>query len=93
MPSVVHLLVLVFVLGTAGPAMATYSIVAADRQTGEVGGASASCVGTTDLGRIYSSVPGLGVFHAQALLGSPTRAQGLALLAEGQAPADVLRPI
>jgi uncharacterized Ntn-hydrolase superfamily protein len=67
-------------------ARATYSVVAVDRVTNEVGGVSASCVGNTDLRQIYGSVPGMGVVHAQALLGSPGRDRAVELLMDGVAP-------
>jgi uncharacterized Ntn-hydrolase superfamily protein len=52
-------------------AHATYSIVAVDTSTREVGGAGTSCVGALSVRVIYGSVPGKGAVHAQALLGGP----------------------
>src|SRR5687768_9419933 len=63
-------LTLVLVLA-ATPAHATYSIVATDSQTRQVGGAGTSCVGSLSVRVIYGSVPGKGAVHAQASLGGP----------------------
>ena len=49
-------LVLVVVMAT--PAHATYSIVATDTGTRQVGGAVTSCVGSLSVRVIYGSVPG-----------------------------------
>ena len=75
----------------ASPALATYSIAAADPATGEVGGAGASCVGTTSIYQIYVGVPGHGVVQAQALLGASFRMDEAArLLAEDVDVAEIL---
>ena len=52
----------------ARPSLATYSIVAVDERTGQVGGAVTSCVGSMDLSRVYGSAPGYGAVHAQAYI-------------------------
>jgi MYXO-CTERM domain-containing protein len=77
----------------SGEALATYSVVATDSDTQQVGGTATSCVGGLDLSIIYGSAPGRGVIHAQALLGSPGREEGIALLSVGAAPADVIAAI
>jgi uncharacterized protein (TIGR03382 family) len=74
-------------------AHATYSIVAVDRSTNQIGGTSASCVGNTDLHAIYGSVPGMGVVHAQALLGSPGRDRAVELLGMGVPPDMIIAMI
>ena len=58
------------VLVAARPAAATYSVVATDSSTREVGGVGASCVGALSVSVIYGSVPGHGAMHAQARLGT-----------------------
>jgi MYXO-CTERM domain-containing protein len=74
-------------------AEATYSIVAADTATRQVGGAAASCLDGFDiLFAIYGSVPGRGVVHAQALPGGG-RDRAIELLAEGTAPVDIIAAI
>jgi MYXO-CTERM domain-containing protein len=78
-----------FLLG-APPAWATYSIVAAERTTGQVGGAVTSCVGTVDVSAVYGSAPGQGAIHAQAALNTAARDEGARLLALGTAPADII---
>jgi uncharacterized Ntn-hydrolase superfamily protein len=55
----------------ATPAHATYSIVATDSASRQVGGAVTSCVGTLSVSIVYGSVPGKGAVHAQAQLGGP----------------------
>jgi uncharacterized Ntn-hydrolase superfamily protein len=64
-------LALVLLAATTTPAYATYSIVATDSRTREVGGATTSCVGTLSVSVVYGSVPGKGAVHAQAQLGGP----------------------
>ena len=74
-------------------AHATYSIVATDRSTGEVGGAGTSCVGTLSVLIIYGSVPGTGAVHAQASLGGPGKDAAVMQLAMDVAPADIITSI
>jgi uncharacterized Ntn-hydrolase superfamily protein len=78
-------------LGSARKARATYSIVAVDTATRQVGGAGTSCLKGSDVYLIYGSVPGRGVLVAQAFPGNRDRA--VELLAEGIAPADILATI
>jgi MYXO-CTERM domain-containing protein len=54
-------------------AHATYSIVAVDTASRQVGGSGTSCIGNNSVRVIYGSVPGKGAVHAQALLGGPDR--------------------
>ena len=51
----------------ATSALATYSVVATDSATGQVGGAGTSCVGSLAVSIIYASAPGHGAVHARAL--------------------------
>lgn len=79
--------------GGASEAAATYSIVAVDESTGEVGGAAASCVGSSGVGRIYGSVPGVGVLHAQASLSPALRDEAVRRLRAGESPSELLAAI
>jgi uncharacterized Ntn-hydrolase superfamily protein len=80
-------------LTNAAPALATYSIVAADTATREVGGTGTSCLGGSDVYIIYGPVPGAGVIHAQAQYNRAARDRGMELIAQGTAPADVVAAI
>lgn len=71
----------------------TYSIVAADTTTREVGGAGTSCLGGEDVYVIYAASPGRGVIHAQAYYSLLARERGLSLLDAGQAPTAVIEQI
>ncbi|MDQ3235425.1 MAG: DUF1028 domain-containing protein [Pseudobdellovibrionaceae bacterium] len=71
------------------PAWATYSIVAVDRQTGQVGGAVTSCVAGASVSRVYQGVPGVGAIHAQAYTNISGRQYGAQLLEQGY-DADVV---
>jgi len=84
---------LALVLGATGEARATYSIVATDRASRQVGGAGASCVGAVSVRVVYGSVPGVGAVHAQASLGGPGKDGAVARLAMGLAPADIVAAI
>ncbi len=77
----------------SAPAVATYSIVAVDRATRQVGGAGTSCIGGQDVYIIYGSVPGAGAVHAQALFSAAGRARALQLLGQGQAPEQIITAI
>jgi uncharacterized Ntn-hydrolase superfamily protein len=74
-------------------ARATYSIVASDRATQQIGGAGTSCLGGSDVYIIYGSVPGVGVVHAQALFNGAARQRAVQLLASGQSPEQVISAI
>ncbi|HYQ18491.1 MAG TPA: DUF1028 domain-containing protein [Polyangiaceae bacterium] len=68
----------------------TYSIVGADTQTREVGGAGTSCLTGDDVYVIYGGVPGHGVVHAQAYYSVDGRTRGKRLLATDTAPAAIV---
>lgn len=78
-------------------AHATWSIVAVDPRTQEVGVAVASCVeapfGTTLLPTVAGVVPGTGALAAQALLDQDLRDYAVEQLAAGLAPADVIAAV
>jgi uncharacterized Ntn-hydrolase superfamily protein len=71
----------------------TYSIVAVDTLTGEVGGAGTSCLGGSDVFVIYRAVPGRGAVHAQARYDETERDRAAELLGRGQSAAEVLAAI
>lgn len=78
---------------TPATARATYSIVASDTVTRQVGGAGTSCLGGSDVYIIYGSVPGVGAVHAQALFSAAGRDRAVELLNDGQAPERVIEAI
>jgi len=83
-------------LSTLAPrvAHATYSIVATDSATGQVGGAGTSCVGASlSVYIIYGSAPGKGVVAAQAAINQNGRNAAVQQLSQGIAPADIIRAI
>jgi MYXO-CTERM domain-containing protein len=71
----------------------TYSIVAVDTTTGELGGAGTSCLDGGDVFVIYRGVPDRGVVHAQAYYDAGVRDRAALLLSEGQSAANVLATI
>lgn len=77
----------------AAPAHATYSIVATDGTTRQVGGAGTSCVGSLSVRVIYGSVPGKGAVHAQAQLGGPGKAEAVEQIGMDVAPATIIAAI
>ncbi len=68
----------------------TYSIVAANTVTREVGGAGTSCLEGSDVYVIYAASPGHGVVHAQAYYSLRGRDEAARLLGEGHAPQAIL---
>lgn len=80
-------------LVAAARAEATYSVVAVDRASRQVGGAGVSCVGSLDVSVIYGSAPGRGAVHAQAALYFAGRDEAVRLLQEGVAPEQILAAV
>jgi len=80
-------------LTLAAPVSATYSIVASDTATRQVGGAGTSCLRGSDVYIIYGSVPGVGAVHAQATYNEDGRDRAVELLAAGVTPANILAEI
>jgi uncharacterized Ntn-hydrolase superfamily protein len=74
-----------------GGAHATWSIVAVDRETREVGVAGASCIGGVQM--IAGLAPGRGAIAAQAMGNLAGRDRGVELLAGGASPRDVIAAI
>jgi uncharacterized Ntn-hydrolase superfamily protein len=79
------------VLTLASSAQATWSIVAVDPRTREVGSAGASC--TPSVAGIVALVPGHGAIVAQAMSNAMARRRGAALLARGGGPSAVIAAI
>jgi uncharacterized Ntn-hydrolase superfamily protein len=77
----------VMAAGHAGPAAATWSILAVDPQTREVGVAGASC--SYMVQGIEGVAPGTGILVVQAASSAEARAKGVELMTEG-AGADVV---
>jgi uncharacterized Ntn-hydrolase superfamily protein len=82
--------------GTASPpvgdTVATFSILAYDPATGEVGGAVQSRVFSVGNGVLWAE-PGVGVVATQAIVDVSYGPQAIALLKQGVAPADVIRQV
>jgi len=85
------ILVVSVLLLEAGVSRATWSIVATDPETSEVGIAGASCIGDVDV--IGGVVPGHGVIAAQGITNTAARERGQELLAAGESPQKVLAEI
>ncbi len=75
------------------PAHATYSIVAADRKTQQIGGAGTSCVGSLSVRIIYGVAIGHGAVHAQALLNTQGRDRAVLRLTEDVDPSEIIAEI
>ena len=74
-------------------AHATYSIVAADQKTQQLGGAGTSCVGSLSVRIIYGVAIGHGAVHAQATLNIPARDRAVLRLSEDVDPIDIIAEI
>jgi uncharacterized Ntn-hydrolase superfamily protein len=72
-------------------ARATWSIVATDPETSEVGIAGASCIGGVNV--IGGLVPGHGAIAAQGITNAVARQRGEELLAAGESPQQVVAEI
>lgn len=72
----------------AAPAHATWSVIAVDRGTGEIGIAGASC--TFDVSGIASIVPGKGAIVVQAASNYFARMQGIEMMEEGASVQEIL---
>lgn len=80
-------------VGLARTAHATYSIVAANPETGQVGGAGTSCLAGGNVSIIYAAASGVGVVHAQAWFNQKARDRAVELMSEGKRPADIIELI
>jgi uncharacterized Ntn-hydrolase superfamily protein len=77
-------------LWATAPARATWSVVATDAETREIGGAATTCLGDVSLRIVYGSAPGHGVIHAQAQLGIAARDRAVPLLAADTDPEEII---
>lgn len=73
------------------PAAATWSVVAVDARTREVGSAGASC--TPFVAGIVALAPGRGALVAQAMSNAAARRRGVQLLAAGGSPSAIVGAI
>src|SRR5262245_15946230 len=71
---------------------ATYSLVAVDSKTGQVGAAGPSCV-PYEVIRIYGVAPGAGAVVAQAYFDDPALTEAVQLLGDGRNADEVLAAI
>ncbi len=88
-----HLISGLAALALSNGANATYSIVAADQKTQQLGGAGTSCVGTLSVRIIYGVAVGHGAVHAQALLNTQARDRAVLRLGEDVDPVDIIAEI
>jgi uncharacterized Ntn-hydrolase superfamily protein len=85
-------LIVLLVTGVIGmPVIAqhTFSIVAVDPETGEVGSAGASCL-RRDVALISTVLPGIGALHTQALYLEANQKYGSELLGRGLGPQEII---
>jgi uncharacterized Ntn-hydrolase superfamily protein len=89
----VSCLALIAIVCTSTPrtASATWSIVAADPKTGEVGGAVATC--TPWAAYVVSVIPGKGVIVTQAASNKVARSRGALLIEQGASAQDTIDSI
>jgi uncharacterized Ntn-hydrolase superfamily protein len=71
------------------PERGTWSIVAVDFETGQIGIAGASC--THNVQGIGEVIPGVGVVVVQGMSSDDARDLGMKLLAEGRSPEDIVK--
>jgi uncharacterized Ntn-hydrolase superfamily protein len=74
-------------------ARATYSVVATDSATGQVGGAVTSCVGSQGVGVVYRPAVGHGGVNAQASANATGRDRAVTLLNMDVPPAQIIAEI
>ena len=72
----------------AGRLFATFSIVAVDTQTGEVGSAGGSCIANSII--ISDIHPGIGVIHTQSYWMSANQQYASTLMEEGYSPDEII---
>src|SRR5262245_15639032 len=74
------------------PPVATFSILAMDSATGEIGGAVQSRVFSVGNGVLWAEA-GVGAVATQAIVDVSYGPQAIALLRQGMAPADIIKKI
>ncbi len=86
---VLNVLVFILAIFFTSNASATWSIIAVDRETGEIGIAGASC--TFDVQGIASIVPGKGAIVVQAASSYFARMKSVELMSQGSQPEEILK--
>ncbi|MBI4604464.1 MAG: DUF1028 domain-containing protein [Planctomycetes bacterium] len=81
-------LVFFALLAASPPARATFSIVAVDPATGEIGGAGASCI--DGVAWINDIVRGVGAVHTQALGDDADKARARQRMVAGDSPQEIM---
>ncbi|MEM0996256.1 MAG: DUF1028 domain-containing protein [Bacteroidota bacterium] len=85
------LVLLLSLLHLTSPAQDTFSIVAVDTVTGEVGAAGATCLSVLPLGSLINRLlPGRGAVTAQASVSTLNRDYALQLMQAGRSPAQII---
>ncbi len=84
-----NILILILAIFFTTNANATWSIIAVDRDTGEIGIAGASC--TFDVQGIASIVPGKGAIVVQAASSYFARMKGVELMSKDTPPVEILK--
>ena len=92
-PFVIGTPILAMLLLAPATARSTYSVVATDRASGQVGGAVTSCVGSQGVGVVYRPSVGHGGVNAQAAANANGRDRAVTLLNTDVAPADIITMI
>lgn len=82
------LIVALFFFAASASAQDTFSIVAVDLETGQVGSAGASCIDSSS--RISDVHPGRGAIHTQALWTAENQAIGRSLMERGDTPQEII---
>jgi hypothetical protein len=88
-----RLLLVVLIPLAPATARGTYSVVATDSMTGQVGGAVTSCVGSQGVGVVYRPSVGHGGVNAQAAANATGRDRAVVLMGMDVAPADIIQMI
>jgi uncharacterized Ntn-hydrolase superfamily protein len=93
--SKISTILMLFLCGQTLYSQDTFSIVAIDSVTGEIGSAGASCVGASGLypngARILSDViPGIGAIHTQAARNSTNQQYAHDLMMQGLSPQQII---
>jgi uncharacterized Ntn-hydrolase superfamily protein len=95
MTRTIHLIAAFLVITVSSRAQDTFSIVAVDTITGEVGSAGGSCVdlftaGITDIGFLGDLFPGVGAINTQAAYYAPNQANARTRMLAGDTPAQII---
>lgn len=94
MKNILHLIILTICLNTALLAQDTFSIIAVDTVTGEIGGAGASCIDESAIPTgvliINDIIPGVGGIHTQAYWLSGNQQNAHNRMAEGMSPQEII---